>query len=127
MEPKTSLHLSTALRHRDVAERLHGMAAGDPISQEWASVAAFYAAVHLVNAYIWEKLRIEPANHAERAQLLYTVADLKSAAIAFRSLQDAAYGARYVPGYRLSASAAAELLNDLATVESAVFTALPES
>ena len=54
LERPTQQHLVKARGNRDVADALVGPAARgviDPPAPEWAVVAAFYAAVHFVNAY----------------------------------------------------------------------------
>ena len=97
LEQPTQQHLVRARRNRDVADALAGAAAQGIISPpalEWAVVAAFYAAVHYVNAYLWEKLRAEPRDHRERTNMVARVHALRAAFKAYRNLQDLAFQAR---------------------------------
>lgn len=72
MHWRTELHLATASQNRDFAAILVNTYDDAPPSLNWAAVAAFYAAVHYVNAYLWEIARVEPSNHLERAKLINT-------------------------------------------------------
>ena len=86
MQARTLDHLTTAERNRAVAERLIDSANTQPISSEWATVAAFYASVHLVNAFLWERQSIEPLNHEERSRFVYMSADLRPFAQIYQRL-----------------------------------------
>lgn len=62
-------HLDRATRNRELAHVLMAPALSpnmQPPPFDWAVVAAFYAAVHYVNAYLREKQRYEPRDHAGR-------------------------------------------------------------
>lgn len=121
MEPRTVAHLLTAERNRVVAERLLGSNEGGPPSAEWATVVAFYSAVHLVNAYLWERFRIEPHNHQERSRFVAMTSDMRHFYGSYRRLRSLAFQARYEPEFRVSADTAGDLLySDLAAVGSAV-------
>ncbi len=107
MDPRTLLHLARAQHHRQVAQALGGPA-GAHISDlpplDWAVIAAFYAAVHYVNAYLWEAQRYEPADHVSRQQAVALVR-LRSVAQAYSHLRVVAFQARYLPRYRPNAPA----------------------
>ena len=77
MQQKTRDHLATAERNRIVAGLVIGESDVQQVSNEWAVVVAFYAAVHLVNAFLWERQSFEPLNHEERSRLAFTIAELR--------------------------------------------------
>ncbi|MDQ3549400.1 MAG: hypothetical protein M3439_11355 [Chloroflexota bacterium] len=125
MQQKTRDHLATADRNRSVAIHLIDDTAREPISNEWAVVAAFYTAVHLVNAFLWERQTIEPLNHEERSRFVFMTAELRPIAQMYQRLSMNAYHARYTPEYRMSSQRASRVVTqDLATIASAVATAL---
>ena len=70
MDQRTSEHVETAQRCRDIANLLLDATSPTPPPYEWAIVLMFYAAVHYVNAYLWERQRFEPADHLERQQMV---------------------------------------------------------
>ncbi len=62
MEQKTADCLWTAERNSDLATELLATHMQTP-PFDWAVVIAFYAAVHYVNAYLWERdNRYDPGN-----------------------------------------------------------------
>jgi hypothetical protein len=128
VEPRTREHLETAARNRDIASGLLDPASSiriQPPPLEWAVVAAFYSAVHYVNAYLWERQRYEPRDHAARQSAVARVPDLRPASASYTNLRDLAFAARYIPGYRLPRRIAEQALRvDLVAVETAVLTAL---
>jgi hypothetical protein len=71
VEQRTGEHLETAERNRDLARLLLAPSMAASLSThgfrqppyEWVAVIVFYAAVHYVNAYLWERLRLEPNDH----------------------------------------------------------------
>jgi hypothetical protein len=92
---------------------------------EWAAVIAFNAAVHLVNAYLWEHYRVEPRNHAERSSYVRSDPILRHCMNAYDRLQDEGYRSRYHRAHRLTAQQATRLVNiHLANVESVVRAAI---
>ena len=92
---------------------------------EWVSVIAFYAAVHFVNAYLWEQHRVAPRNHSERGHYVRHDPTLRRCANAYGRLLDTGYKARYVRRYRIAASWAEQLVKvELADVESVVRAAI---
>ena len=105
MEPRTSAHLTTGERNHSVAQALAAPVASallQPPPLEWAVVAAFYAAVHYVNAYLWEQLRYEPRYHADRRQSVGRVQTLWPTSPAYANLQDLAFRVRYQPMFGLA-------------------------
>jgi hypothetical protein len=128
MQQKTSDHLATAARNRTVAGTLTGEPDAMSVSNEWAVVVAFYSAVHLVNAILWERQSLEPANHEERSRFVFRIAELRPIAQVYQRLSVNAYHARYTPEYRISSRRARRLAStDLSLIESTVVTALNRS
>src|SRR5687768_16198595 len=127
MQARSSDFLATANEHRAIAQAVLA-AELRPRAYQWVAVIAFYAAVHYVNAYLWEKRQIEPRDHTERLLLVSMSADLRAANQAYDRLQNVAYRARYVPRFRLAHQEAARLVaQDLADVRQAVLVALAET
>ncbi len=126
MDPRTRRHLVRARRNSQVALALLNQPATSGVSPppfEWATVVAFYAAVHYVNAFLWEKLRHEPRDHSARLQMV-TMA-LRSIYSAYHKLADLGWRARYVPEFQLSgADARSAIEGDLAQIEREVLAAL---
>ncbi len=128
MDPSTQQHLARARRNRDVAEALVAPTARSIVSPpafEWAIVAAFYAAVHYVNAYLWERLRREPRNHDERTNMVAALNDLRPTFRSYSRMQDLAFRARYARTFSVSPADATRIVQaDLRAIEEAVLTAL---
>ena len=100
MEPRTDAYLATAERNRQLAQALTQPSAASlvhPLPLEWAVVVAFYAAVHYVNAYLWEWRHYEPRNHNDRENAISRAVALRAAATAYRRLRSLAHYARYTP------------------------------
>jgi hypothetical protein len=91
----TADHLTIADENRRFAIGLAALQTSGTTEYRWAAVAAFYAAVHAVNGYLWEKLRIEPRTHDERNAFVGRVTDLRPIAADYAQLQDIAFRARY--------------------------------
>ena len=128
MQQKASDHLATAARNRTVAGLLIGEPDALPVSNEWAVVVAFYAAVHLVNAMLWERQSLEPLNHEERSRFVFRIAELRPIAQIYQRLSVNAYHARYTPEYRINSRRARQLAStDLSLIESTIVTALNRS
>lgn len=128
MKPRTREHLDTARRNRDVATALidsGSMLGVAPPPLEWALVIAFYAAVHYVNAYLWEKLNYQPTDHATRAAAVARDATLRPISPAYVRLRELAFEARYRPGFVLPRAAVEMAVrSDLADIERRVLAAL---
>lgn len=128
MELETFEHLDTAERNRDVAQALlipGGSSGLATPPYEWVAVIAFYAAVHFVNAYLWERHRVVPRDHIERGLYIRNDPILRRCANAYGRLLDTSFKARHVRRHQVSASWADRLITiDLANVESVVRAAL---
>jgi hypothetical protein len=121
LKPWTSRSLATAERNRQFAERSIARANPIPPDLEWAAVAAFYSAVHLVNAYLFELLGLSPGTHEERGGLLARVSDLRRIHAEYEMMRVVAGNARYSPLYTLSEEHLRSLLDaELAAIENAV-------
>lgn len=58
MDERTSDHLRTARANRVYALAIVNDDAASTTELNWAAVAAFYAAMHAINAYLWETARL---------------------------------------------------------------------
>ena len=125
MERLTARHLQTA-EHNHVVALTHLDAQSPTLPKEWAAVIAFYAAVHYVNAYLWEIRRYAPPDHQSRNYLVDGDAVLIQCRHEYRRLLNAGYSARYVPGFRLQEQNARVLIDegDLELVRQTVRAAL---
>jgi hypothetical protein len=125
VDERTRQHLVTAEENRAFARTLFADRGSQPVALRWGIVVAFYAAMHYVNAYLWERLRSEPANHRERESFVVTVAILRPVANDYLRLFAASYLSRYAPRYRVpSERERANLLANLDAVRVAVLNAL---
>ena len=126
MEPRTRDHLDVALRNREFAAWLLDSATDPPApANEWAAIVAFYSAVHIVNAYLWEVHRVEPVNHRQRTQYLINDASLSAIRGDFRTLSRLGWSARYDPAVRLSTQRALEALDRLEQIINLATAELP--
>jgi hypothetical protein len=127
VEQLTERHLETAERNRGIA-LTHVTA--QPVTIQtlprgWSAVIAFYAAVHYVNAYLWEMRRYAPPDHGSRNQIMTRDSVLNQGRFQYRRLLDAGFRARYVPNFRLSEQDAHRLIDiDLERVRETVRGAL---
>lgn len=86
-------------RHRRKAERnmrfrseIESVGNGYP---EWEVTAAFYAAVHLVQAYLLTFTHDRPRDHTARKAAIGRASDLRSIQDDYEELYDLSRGARY--------------------------------
>jgi hypothetical protein len=86
---------------------------------------AFYAAVHVVNAYLWETRRYAPSNHNDRSREIQYTLPIRSSRGSYRNLSITGYHARYLDTFSLSQQQARTLLDvDSRRVEATVMQAL---
>jgi hypothetical protein len=105
VKPETIQHLETAARNRELARALVslGPTMGLPSPPfEWVAVVAFYAAVHYVNAILWEWGGVKPDTHTERTWYVEYHPPLAAFRLEYRHLNIHGWNARYAAGYRLS-------------------------
>lgn len=128
MEARTREHLDRAGRNRDLALALIDPALPTglhPPPLDWAVVAAFYSAVHYVNAHLWESRRSEPANHAQRRAAVVRERDLRPSSFSYARLRNLAFRARYDRLFQPSRTEAEQAVRGhLARVERTVLAAL---
>src|SRR5690625_2396866 len=103
MERKTRDHTEVALRNLELANWIARPASDRPDqANAWGTVAAFYSAVHIVNAYMWESQRVEPKNHHLRGRFVDRDPLLQTVRSDFRNLVSLGWSARYDPDARIS-------------------------
>lgn len=90
-------HLAEARANRAHAQYLLAHHTGNPTALRWAVTAAFYAAVHGMEAYL-AGMGQTGENHKKRKQLLRDPAHGVPMNVyqAYRRLEDASHGARYL-------------------------------
>src|SRR5581483_12494085 len=71
-----------------------------PPPYEWAAVAAFYAAVHYVNAFIWERLGQAPQDHHARRNFIARTVPLNRVLGDYDPLAASAWHARYTATFQ---------------------------
>jgi len=128
VDQRTREHVDLAERNRDPARALLNPAIASnlqPSPYEWVAVIAFYAAMHYVSAYLWEKYREVIEEHPRRAARVRTDTLLRRCSPQYGRLSNAGWNARYTRGFRMSRQDAERLVTiDLANVESVVMTTL---
>jgi hypothetical protein len=130
VKPGTRDYLARAARNRDLAIALVDRSAvlGTEPPLDWAVVIAFYAAVHFVNGYLWEKQDYEPASHDQRETALNRVLGLRAVSLPYARLRTLGFQARYQPRFRLTRVTAEEAVRvNLPTVEQTILTALRDA
>lgn len=127
MNDETVDHLRIAEANRVLALGLLHHAAANvlPRRWEWVGVVAFYAAVHYVNAYLWESRQFAPGSHVERRRYFRSDTVLHSIRERYQFLEGYAYEARYDVRFEPTEADARDLVGiDLRAVEAAVLQAL---
>lgn len=125
MDQKTLDRLRVARRNRDLARALLAQNGLTPEPWEWAVVIVFYAAVHYVNAYLWERYHFQPTNHAERTYGVHNDSAINSCEEGYDRLRDRGFRARYDEQIAISEQAARHLLEvEFRAVEATVMRAL---
>lgn len=90
----------TAAENREFARALLRSEKPSNVELRWCEISAFYAAVHYVNAFLWERRQIEPSSHEERTVLVSSVRELRLVSTSYSLLLSAGLDARYRPRYR---------------------------
>lgn len=74
-----------------------------PHYRDWACVARFYAALHLMNAYLTDRGHVhfnpESTEHKERKQAMARCPELRDAPEKYRRLKDMSEDVRYKAGF----------------------------
>lgn len=117
MQQRANAYFQTAERNRDLA-KAHIFTAS---TQDWAVVIAFYAALHFVHAYLYEKEgQKDPKSHHEREWCVENIQALQAAEIYYDDLYDFSLKVRYEPNYRLNSLVAQEAIDNMHEVERVV-------
>jgi hypothetical protein len=131
MKPETTAYLRKAARNREAARALSdptSVITVQPPLLDWAVVAAFYSAVHYVNAYVWERQSYEPPDHNARNRIVTTDLALRAAKDAYMRLSDLAWKARYLRRFQPARELVDEAINvDLTKVADTVEAALRQA
>jgi hypothetical protein len=98
LHPRTRRFIQTADENEQFARDVLSDPESKPAALRWAAIALFYAAVHDVNAYLWERARLEPKHHEDREQLMFRWPDLAPLVRYYTALKNHAWRARYAPG-----------------------------
>ena len=127
MDARTRDHLRTARANRDYTSSILLSEETTATQWNWAAVAAFYAAMHAVNAYLWEIARLEPANHRDRREIVTRWPTLQPILASYDELFTFSIRARYEPGYSIRRSRLNSLANrNLTHVITTIERALPD-
>jgi hypothetical protein len=125
VDQKTLDHLRVARRNRDLARALLAQSDLEPEPWEWVAVILFYGAVHYVNAYLWERYHVQPANHDERTYGVHRDSAINPCQAEYDRLKDKGFHARYMEWFSFSKQDAQALLEvEFRAVESVVMQAL---
>jgi hypothetical protein len=127
VDPRTINHLTVSARNRDLARVLlsPSLSGLQPSPWEWVAVIAFYAAVHAVNAYLWETRRYAPSTHGERSTEVRFNLPISACRTSYQNLSHAGYYARYDEEFSLTEREARGFLDvDFRRVEATVMQAL---
>ena len=111
MKRRTRLHIETATEYDAFAREVIQSASPSRASVNWAAVPSFYAAVHYVNAYLWETAEFEPRDHKAREEIIATWSALTPALPHYLKLKNYSLNARYRPAFRASVQDVAVLLD----------------
>lgn len=90
--PTTSQHLERARQNLRFAESFE--LTTTPFL-DWVVSAYFYAALHLVDALLWEKDKLNPELHEQRRDYVRQKWYLRGISFEYRSLKDHSEDARY--------------------------------
>ncbi len=115
MDPQILAHLA---RWRQFSLSSQRLEASEPVDHALLAIARFYAALHLVQAYLLTKgERFEAANHGQRWAVLKTAPELRPLLEPYKRLRALSESARYDPGWSPPASLRADVRLALSQVE----------
>lgn len=80
-------------------------------SDDWVLVVAFYAAVHVMNAWRWERRQQQPRTHNDRRNLIRAEPALQPVKRAFQQLRNQSEQTRYSPTFRATRTDAVVTIN----------------
>jgi hypothetical protein len=100
MNEAAQLHFGRYTHDVELARRIETRLPGD---QDWACVAMFYAAMHLMTAYFITKsnVTLDPSSavHPERKKAMDRCPELKDSRDKYRQLKDLSESVRYDAGF----------------------------
>lgn len=121
MNQAARAHYERYLHFSKPAKRIE---AALPDDCDWACVAMFYAAVHLMTAYLVTKhnVALDPfgAVHPERKRAMDRCPELKDSRDKYRQLKDLSEAVRYDPGFVFGPQHAADARSYLVRIVSIV-------
>ena len=127
-EARSLSHLAKARANRTYAVEILNDEDASQAALNWAGVAAFYAAMHYINAYLWETTRLEPANHLDRENIIGNWPALAPSSQAFRTLFTYSIDIRYSPQFQIRRADLRRMIGrDLARIARTVEHELGES
>src|SRR5436305_684075 len=123
MSQQAKEHYDRYVQNVALAQRIEGL--GD---EDWSCVARFYAALHLMTAYLVLKSNVsfDPASaeHSQRKKAMDHCPELKDSRTEYRKLKDLSESVRYDPGFVFGsqhlAASKAHLVRVVAIVEAKV-------
>jgi len=105
MSAQTAIYFSRYLHNLELSKRIESTLSTDI---DWASVALFYSAVHLMNSYLVNKANItfdpNDSNHQHRWQAFKNCPELNSMREKYRELKDLSEQVRYDASFVFNAS-----------------------
>jgi hypothetical protein len=94
------------LKYRDNVDLADRMEVHLPADAGWTCVVRFYAALHLITAYLLEKknVRFDPSAsaHPDRKRAMERCPELREAPRRYRQLKDLSESVRYDPGFKFT-------------------------
>lgn len=118
LDPDIVAHLARFGAHRELSERLAALA---PAAHAGSVVFAFYAALHLAQAYLLTKgERFVAENHGARRVALKRAPELRAMLAPYELLQARSESVRYDPRFEVTESISNESRQLLSRVEMVV-------
>jgi hypothetical protein len=97
MSDKAKAHFD---RYQQIGALAHRMEAALPGDRDWCCVVMFYAALHLLDAYLCTKtFAFEIDSHVNRNLAIRQSPELRRFGSSYRELQDVSEQVRYDPGF----------------------------
>jgi hypothetical protein len=118
MSSKAQSHYQRYQHHAAFAARLESAL---PADQDWCCVVMFYAALHLLDAYLATKAFVFPIDsHPSRNRAISQSPELRRFGTSYRELQDVSEQVRYDPGFIFQQTHYADAKANLAKVAAAL-------
>lgn len=110
--PRTRHSLRRAEEDREIARRLLDAADLPAARYRWSVIAAFYSAVHYLNAYLQHAMGMRPRDHTERMQFVRRLHDLQPLRASYARLQGRGWDARYRDDLQVPSEEARQFVED---------------